>query len=92
MRVAHDVIKKMIRTEKGSELMTQNKYVFQVNVRANKIEVKQAVEDVYNVKVGDVNIMNVRGKKRKVRFREGMTSSWKKAIVTLKPDNTIEVT
>ena len=58
----------------------------------NKIEIKKAVEDIYKVSVDNVRVMTVRGKKKRVRFREGMTSSWKKAIVTLKPDNRIEVT
>ena len=92
MRTPHDIIQNMIRTEKGSGLLTQNKYLFRVDKRANKVEVRKAIEDIYQVKVDAVNIMNVRGKKKRVRFREGMTSSWKKAIVTLKPDNRIEVT
>ncbi|MBU0683790.1 MAG: 50S ribosomal protein L23 [Candidatus Omnitrophota bacterium] len=92
MKTAHDVIKNMIRTEKGTDLLVQNKYFFKVDKRANKIEIKKAVEDIYNVKVNNVHVMNVRGKKKRVRFHEGMTSSWKKAIVTLKQDNRIEVT
>lgn len=92
MKTQHDIIKKMIRTEKGSEMLTQNKYLFEVSKRANKIEIRNAVEDIYKVKVDAVNVMNIRGKKKRVRFREGITSSWKKAIVTLKPDNRIEVT
>ncbi|MFH1665613.1 MAG: 50S ribosomal protein L23 [Candidatus Omnitrophota bacterium] len=92
MKTSHDVIKHMIRTEKGSGMLSQNKYLFRVDKRANKVEVKRSVEDIYKVKVDAVNMMNVRGKKKRVRFREGMTSSWKKAIVTLKPDNRIEVT
>ena len=92
MKTTHDVIKNMIRTEKGSGLLTQNKYLFKVDKRANKIEVKKAVEELYNVKVDGVNIMNIKGKKKRVRYREGITASWKKAIVTLKPDNRIEVT
>ena len=92
MKVSHDIIMNMIRTEKGSDLLTQNKYVFRVDNRANKIDIKRSVEDIYKVKVDSVNIMNIKGKKRRVRFREGMTSGWKKAIVTLKPDNRIEVT
>lgn len=92
MRVAHDVIKHMVRTEKGSDMLVNNKYLFKVDQRANKIEVKKAIEDVYKVRVDSVHIMNVKGKKKRVRFREGMTASWKKAIVTLKPDNRIEVT
>lgn len=92
MRTSHDVVKHMIRTEKGSGLLVQNKYFFKVDKRSNKVEVKKAIEDIYKVKVDNVHTMNVRGKKKRVRFREGMTSSWKKAIVTLKPDNRIEVT
>lgn len=92
MKTAHDVIKNMIRTEKGHSLLPQNKYFFKVDTRANKIDVKKAVEELYKVKVDSVNVINVKGKKRRVRFREGMTSSWKKAIVTLKPESRIEVT
>ncbi|MFH1394934.1 MAG: 50S ribosomal protein L23 [Candidatus Omnitrophota bacterium] len=92
MKTAHDIIKNMIRTEKGTDLLVQNKYFFKVDKRANKIEIKKAVEDIYNVKVDYVHVINVKGKKKRVRFHEGMTSSWKKAIVTLKPDNRIEVT
>ena len=92
MKTQHDIIKNMIRTEKGSNLLMQNKYVFKVDKRANKIEVKSAIESIYQVAVDSVNIMNVKGKKRRVRYRQGMTASWKKAIVTLKPENKIEVT
>jgi large subunit ribosomal protein L23 len=92
MKNPHSVIKSMLRTEKGSGLLVQNKYVFDVIRDANKIDVKRAVEELYKVSVDSVNMMNVRGKKRRVRYREGMTTSWKKAIVTLKPDNKIEVT
>lgn len=92
MRSPHEVLKHMIRTEKGSGMLTQNKYLFKVDKRSNKIEVKNAVEHVYKVKVDSVNVITVRGKKKRVRLKEGMTSEWKKAIVTLKPENRIEVT
>ncbi|MFA6636592.1 MAG: 50S ribosomal protein L23 [Candidatus Omnitrophota bacterium] len=92
MRSPHDVLKHMIRTEKGSGMVQYNKYLFKVDNRSNKIEIKNAVEHVYNVKVDSVNIMTVKGKKKRVRIKEGITSSWKKAIVTLKPENKIEVT
>ena len=92
MKASHDVIKNMVRTEKGTSLLVQNKYLFKVDKNANKIDVKRAVEELYKVKVTAVNIANVKGKKRRVRFREGMTSSWKKAIVTLSPESKIEVT
>ncbi|HPN72494.1 MAG TPA: 50S ribosomal protein L23 [Candidatus Omnitrophota bacterium] len=92
MRNSHEVLKHMIRTEKGSSILAQNKYLFKVDSRANKIEIKNAVENVYKVKVDSVNVMIVRGKKKRVRLKQGMTPSWKKAIVTLKPENRIEVT
>ena len=91
MNTSHDVIRNMIRTEKGSNLLAQNKYLFKVGRTTNKIEIKKAVEEIYKVKVSAVHIINVKGKKKRVRFREGMTAAWKKAIVTLKPDNSIEV-
>ncbi|MFH1846408.1 MAG: 50S ribosomal protein L23 [Candidatus Omnitrophota bacterium] len=92
MRTAHDVIKNLLRTEKGSEMLAQNKYFFRVDPRSNKIEIKKAIEGIYKVNVAAVHIINVKGKKKRVRVHEGKTSSWKKAIVTLKPDNRIEVT
>jgi len=91
MKTSHDIIKNMIRTEKGSQMLVDNKYLFKVDGRANKIEVKKAVQDIYKVDVDKVHMINVKGKKRRVRFREGMTAAWKKAIVTLKPNNRIEV-
>ncbi|MFH1797848.1 MAG: 50S ribosomal protein L23 [Candidatus Omnitrophota bacterium] len=92
MKNSHDVIKNMIRTEKGTNLLIDNKYLFRVDKRANKTDIQKAVEDIYKVRVDAVHVMNVRGKKKRVRVREGMTSSWKKAIVTLKHDSKIEVT
>lgn len=92
MKSSHDIIKNMIRTEKGTNLLTNNKYLFKVDRKANKTEIRNAVEDIYKVHVDAVHVMNMRGKKKKVRFREGLTSSWKKAIVTLKQDSKIEVT
>ncbi|MFH1877929.1 MAG: 50S ribosomal protein L23 [Candidatus Omnitrophota bacterium] len=92
MRTPYEIIKHMIRTEKGSAMLTQNKYLFKVDTTANKIEIKNSVEDLYKVKVDSVNVINVKGKKKRVRYREGMTANWKKAIVTLKPNNRIEVT
>ncbi|MDD4956103.1 MAG: 50S ribosomal protein L23 [Candidatus Omnitrophica bacterium] len=92
MKTSHDVLKNMIRTEKGTNMLPQNKYVFRVDKRANKVEIRKAVEEIYKVKVKSVNVMNVNGKKKRVRYHIGNTPSWKKVIVTLKPDNRIEVT
>jgi len=91
MRTSHDIIKIMMTTEKGTNMLKYNKHIFEVDKRANKIEVKKAVEEIYKVKVSSVNIMNMRGKKKRVRYRLGMTPSWKKAIVTLAQGSRIEV-
>ena len=72
----------------------ENRYGFIVDKRANKIEIKKAVEEFYNVKVLDVNTMNYSGKNKsrwtKAGLLQGRTNAFKKAIVTLAPDNTID--
>jgi large subunit ribosomal protein L23 len=88
---AHDVVKGMLRTEKGSILTPFNKYLFWVDRNANKIEIKKAVEDIYKVKVEGVNTLTVRGKLRRVRYQAGKTSDWKKAVVTLKEGSKIDI-
>lgn len=93
MRDPRDIVKAMIRTEKGTAtLLPLNKYLFWVGRKANKIEIRKAVEEIYKVKVKDVNTLMVRGKLRRVRYKIGKSSDWKKAIVTLREGNTIEVT
>ncbi|MBP5515822.1 MAG: 50S ribosomal protein L23 [Bacteroidales bacterium] len=84
-----------IQRKKGIELKpAQNRYGFIVDKRANKIEIKNAVEEFYNVKVVDVNTMNYSGKSKnrytKAGFIQGRTNAYKKAVVTLAPDNTID--
>lgn len=92
MKNAHDVVKGMIRTEKGSAMQALNKYLFWVDKRSNKIEIKKAVEDIYKVKADSVNTVTMRGKLKRVRYAIGKTSDWKKAVVTLKAGNKIDVT
>lgn len=92
MKNAHDIVKGMIRTEKGSALQALNKYLFWVDRSSNKIEIKKAVEDIYKVKADGVNTVSMRGKLKRVRYAIGKTSDWKKAIVTLKPGSKIDVT
>ena len=91
MKNSHEVIKGMIRTEKGAILMPMNKYLFWVGKTANKIEIKSAVEDIYKVKVDAVNTVMMRGKNKRVRYTSGKTPDWKKAIVTLKEGSKIDV-
>ena len=91
MKTSYDILKSVLRTEKGSEMLTSNKYLFYVAKDANKVQVKQAVEDIYNVKVVKVNTVTMRGKLRRMRYKAGKTPDWKKAIVTLKEGDKIEV-
>ncbi|MBN1525984.1 MAG: 50S ribosomal protein L23 [Candidatus Omnitrophica bacterium] len=86
-----DVVKGLLRTEKGGRLMTLNQYLFWVDMKSNKIEIRKAVEEIYKVKVKSVNTSMVRGKMRRIRYKEGKTSDWKKAIVTLQAGNKIDV-
>ncbi|MBI3990699.1 MAG: 50S ribosomal protein L23 [Candidatus Omnitrophica bacterium] len=84
MRNPYITIKLLLRTEKGTLLTPKSKYLFAVDKRANKPEIKDAVEKIYKVKVSAVNTTVVPGKKRRVRYVEGKRPDWKKAIVTLK--------
>lgn len=89
---AHDIIKAMLRTEKSSSLYEpQLKYLFLVDKKANKIQIKRAVEDIYKVKVRDVNTFLAWGKLKRVRYQLGRTPELKKAVVTLKEGQKIEV-
>ncbi len=90
MKTSYDTIKNILRTEKGSELLPENKYLFHVAMDANKVEIKQAIEEIYNVKVVKVNTSIMQGKWKRLRFKEGKTPEWKKAVVTLKEGNSIE--
>jgi large subunit ribosomal protein L23 len=92
MITCYDVIKTLVRTEKGTALEPMRKYLFQVATVSNKIEIKRAVEEIYKVKVQDVNTCMVPGKLRRVRREQGSTTPWKKAIVTLQEGQKIEVT
>jgi large subunit ribosomal protein L23 len=91
MKHSQDVVKSMIRTEKGSVMMAENKYLFLVDRSSNKIEIKKAVEDIYKVKVSGVNTVMMRGKSKRVRYAIGKTPDWKKAIVTLKEGQKIDI-
>jgi large subunit ribosomal protein L23 len=91
MRNPHDIIVKPIITEKSMEDMAEGKYTFMVDKRANKSEIKKAIESVFDVKVKDVNTMNVLGKIKRQGMHSGRRPSWKKAIIKLTEDSkTIE--
>jgi len=86
------ILKSLLHSEKGSTLLPLNKYIFEVDKRANKSEIRKAIELAYKVKVKDVNTMIMSGKWRRVRFKPGKTPDWKKAIVTLRQGDKIDVT
>ena len=86
MKNIYDVLKSPILTEKSTtQKETANKVTFEVDRRANKIEIKQAVEKIFKVKVIDVHTMLVCGKVKRYKNLLGKRSDWKKAVVTLKP-------
>lgn len=84
------VLLKPLITEKGTLLAESGKYAFQVAPTANKLQIKEAVERAFDVHVVKVNVMNMPGKMRRVGRSMGMTSEWKKAIVTLAEGERIE--
>ncbi|HOD12462.1 MAG TPA: 50S ribosomal protein L23 [Candidatus Omnitrophota bacterium] len=92
MANSYDKVKTLIRTEKGTALEEDRKYLFEVDRRATKVEIRKAVEEIYKVKVHSVHTCIVPGKKKRVRQILGRVPDWKKAIVTLHEGHKIEVT
>ena len=84
--IAEKTIIAPIVTEKSNNLLQEGKYTFKVNKKATKIEIKNAVEKLFGVKVLKVNTINMNGKKKRVGYHQGKTSDWKKAIVTIDTD------
>ncbi len=91
MDSAYNVIIKPIVSERSFDLMAQNKYTFEVDRRAGKREIADAVEELFDVKVVKVNTLMVKPKPKRVRFQAGMTRQWKKAVVTLAEGDAIEI-
>ena len=85
----YEVLHRPVITEKNTDLQAQGKYAFEVAHKANKHQIKQAVEKAFNVRVTGVNVLTVPGKSRRVGRRQVSTPSWKKAIVTLQPGEKI---
>jgi len=78
-----DIIRRPIVTEASTALMEEGKYVFEVDIRANKFQIRQALEAIFDVKVDRVNTMRVPGKTKRYGRYSGRTPEWKKAIVKL---------
>lgn len=88
---ARDILIKPIITEKTTALMEERKYTFRVPLAVTKVEIRQAVEQIFKVKVQAVNTMRYEGKMKRLGRTQGRRSDWKKAVVTLKPGETIEL-
>jgi large subunit ribosomal protein L23 len=91
LRTPQDIVLQSWFTERTTTLQSEEgRYAFKVDLRANKHQVRDAIEKIFKVKVDKVSVMTVHGKMRRVRTRAGTTAHWKKAIVKLKPGYTIE--
>ncbi|ANY67052.1 50S ribosomal protein L23 [Paenibacillus algorifonticola] len=87
MKNPRDIIKRPVITERTSEYMVSKRYVFEVDLRSNKTEIKNAIEQIFKVKVTSVNTMRVAGKPKRYGKYSGYRSEWKKAIVQLSDDS-----
>lgn len=90
-RSALFLIKQAWITEKSGSLAPQRKYIFKVNNKANKTEVKKAIESIYGVNIQSVNVINIKGKEKRLGKSIGKTSNYKKAIITLKEGQKIDI-
>ena len=86
-----EVIIRPVITENSYDMMEQGCYTFEVEKTANKIEIAQAIEAIFKVKVVKVNTLNVKAKPKRMRYRVGYTRTWKKAMVTLAEGDKIEI-
>ena len=87
MKDPRDIIRRPIITENSTEMMEEGKYTFEVDVRANKVEVKKAIEQIFDVKVKKVNTLKIPRKQKRYGRYSGYTAERKKAIVTLTEDS-----
>lgn len=87
MKSVYDVIKRPVITERTTDMMASKRYVFEVDLRANKTEIKKAVEAIFKVKVSKVNTLRMPAKPKRYGRYSGYTSEWKKAVVQLSPES-----
>jgi large subunit ribosomal protein L23 len=92
MKGADQIVLQPLLTEKGTRLKEEaNQYLFRVAPRANKVEIKQAIEELFKVTVLDVRTLRVEGKVKRLGRFQGRRPSWKKAVATLKPGDSIDL-
>ncbi len=87
MKTPYDIIIEPVITEESMDAMAERKYTFKVDKKANKSEIKKAVEKIFGVKVEKVNTMNMVGKVKRMGVHVGKRADWKKAVVTLTEDS-----
>ncbi len=88
---AREVLIRPVVSEKSYELLAANKYTFRVDPRAHKTQIRQAVEEVFGVRVRDVRTLIVKSKPKRRGYTSGRTRQWKKAVVQVHPEDTIEL-
>ena len=88
---ARGILIRPVVSEKSYALLAANKYTFRIHPDAHKTQVRQAVEEIFGVRVSDVRTMSVKSKPKRRGYTSGRTREWKKAIVQLHPDDTIEL-
>ena len=91
MKDPREVIIRPIISEHSYYMMQENVYTFEVAKSANKVEIAQAVEEIFDVTVVKVNTLNVKAKPKRVRYQVGKTRTWKKAMVTVAEGDSIEI-
>jgi len=94
MKNPYQILEKPVLSEKSlglGERETEKQYIFKVHIMANKKEIKRAVEEAFGVHVKNVNTMRIKGKPKRVRAQPGRRSNWKKACVTLREGDTINL-
>jgi large subunit ribosomal protein L23 len=88
---ARELLIRPVVSEKSYELLAANKYTFRVHPRAHKTQIRQAVEEVFGVRVRDVRTLSVKSKPKRRGYTSGRTRQWKKAVVQLHPEDSIEL-
>jgi large subunit ribosomal protein L23 len=91
MKDPRDVIIRPIISEHSYDMMQENVYTFEVAKSSNKVEIAQAIEEIFDVTVVKVNTLNVKAKPKRVRYQIGKTRTWKKAMVTVAEGDSIEI-
>ena len=91
MIYTEDIIIEPINTEKSNTMRESDKYQFKVDARANKKQILRAIEELFDVRPLKCNVVNYKGKPKRVRYKRGYTAGWKKAVITLAKGDKIDI-